>query len=64
MKDLFQRQQEEDLYYGCPQDRAWTDAEMERMYQDHLSEKKHTATGAETTGSTNNAGGTAQQQQQ
>ena len=63
MKEVFQRQQEEDLYYGWPEDRAWTDAEMERMYQGHLSEKKHTATGAATTGSTNNAEGPAQNKQ-
>ena len=63
IKEVFLREQEEDLYYGWPEDRAWTDAEIERMYQDHLSEKKHTATGAATTGSTNNAEGSAQKQQ-
>lgn len=63
MKEVFQRQQEEDLYYGWPQDMAWTDAEMEQRYQDWLKEQKHTATGAATTGSTNNAEEPAQKQQ-
>ena len=63
MKEVFQRQQEEDLYYGYREDAPWTDAEMEQQYQDYLKEQKHTATWAATTGSTNNAEGSAQNQQ-
>ena len=47
MKEVFQRQQEEDLYYGWPEDRAWTDAEMEQQYQDWLKEQNQTATNNE-----------------
>lgn len=63
MKEVFLREQEEDLYYGYPEQAPWTDEELEQQYQDWLKEQKHTATGAATTGSTNNAEGPAQKQQ-
>lgn len=40
MKEVFQRQQEEDLYYGYREDAPWTDEEMEQQYQDWLKEQK------------------------
>ena len=45
MKEVFQRQQEEDLYYGYPEQAPWTDEELEQQYQDWLKEQKQTATG-------------------
>ena len=54
MKEVFQRQQEEDLYYGYREDAPWTDAEMEQQYQDWLKEQKQAEAGAANTGTTNN----------